>query len=231
MRTIRDFRSLIPAILFMVPGGAFAQAWENAAGARLADAAGLARAARASFSAGAPTAAPGDVSAERDEAARSTLASMRNLDGLIAAALKNGEAIDSKKALSLAEQAGLFTAESEKTFERLRDILTRENIAEIQAEAAALGISVDAYRDPARTLIWSALMTKIADVKSRMNQLTPERLFAEYVKYDIRLKSQQGRFVADNRFREESAFYMLRSEIFDKLGLSNIKLALSNLGL
>lgn len=212
----------LPAILILVPGSAFSRTWENAVGTEFASVTSQIKTERAAWTLSAQTFVPATSEAERDEAAKKVLALTKKFDDLIGAAVKKGEKIDSRKVLELAADSGLLSKENNDAFERFSEIVARENREEIEAEAASLGLSLDAYRDSAKTPIWSAFMQKIADAKSKVHQLSPERNFAQYLKYENRLALQRGRFVADNQFEAEAALGRLKAEIFDTLGLTHL---------
>lgn len=222
MKKTSKFVLFMPAVLILVPAGAFSLAWENAVGAQFSSMSDQIKVARVTPSIAASAAAPAATPAERDEAAKKVLGITKEFDDLLGAAIKRGEDVDAGNVLKLAVKSGLLSEENNKAFDRLSEILIRENIDEIAAEADLLGVSIDVYRDSGKTPIWSGFMQKMADAKSKLNQLSPEQLFAEYFKYENRLTLQRGRFVADNQFQAEASLSRLKGDIFDKLGLSNI---------
>lgn len=213
---------MLPAVLILVPEKAFSRTWENAVGTEFAAVTSQIKTERAAWALSAQTFVPATSEAERDEAAKKVLALTKKFDDLIGAAVKRGEKINSRKMLEMAAESGLLSKENSDAFDRFSDIAARENREEIEAEAASLGLSLDEYRDSAKTPIWSAFMNKISDAKSKVDRLSPERNFAQYLKYENRLALQRGRFVADNQFEAEAALGRLKAEIFDKLGLSNL---------
>ncbi|MFA6092621.1 MAG: hypothetical protein WCU88_06815 [Elusimicrobiota bacterium] len=161
-------------------------------------------------------------SSARDEAAKKFLTVMQQFDTLIGAALQTRKTLGDKDVQELLGRVVALNEDNKNAFETLSLIVAKENIDETQAEADALGISVEVYRDSSKTPIWSAFMRKLDEVKSRMGRLSDEQLLAQYLKCEIRLRLQQGRFVADNQFEAEAAFAQFKGEVFDRLGLSNI---------
>ncbi len=114
--------------------------------------------------------------------------------------------------------ASAVSPEAAKDFANLVILLSAENQAEGEAEAAAAGVSFDDYITKRDTLVWRNFKGKVDAAQARLDSSSPEEVFAEQLKLQLRFKAQQQRFVADNQFEVEGVFRDYNDAALAKLG-------------